>query len=292
MSEAAAGDGWSAWPAPAKLNLFLHLTGRRADGYHLLETVFQLLDWGDTVHLRARADGVIRRVEALADVPEEQDLTVRAARLLQQASGSLLGADIATSKRIPMGGGLGGGSSDAASVLVALNHLWGCALDIDQLAQLGLKLGADVPVFVRGRSAFADGVGECLQALDLPERTFIVVDPGVSVPTHELFQASELTRDTSPMTIAGFVSGAKTRNAFEPIVRVRYSAVAQALDWLAAYGEPRLSGSGGAVFLPIDADLAAAIVAKCPSGMRAWVARGVNRSPLHDALAHRIELLA
>lgn len=289
MSEQFAGEGWSAWPAPAKLNLFLHLTGRRADGYHLLETVFQLLDWGDTVHLRVRDDGVIRRVEALADVPEDQDLTVRAARLLQNACGCRLGADLAVSKRIPMGGGLGGGSSDAASVLVALNHLWSCALDIDQLAKLGLTLGADVPVFVRGQSAFADGIGERLQPLELPAQTFIVVDPGVSLPTRELFQAIELTRDSSPLTMSGFVSGAKAQNAFEPIVRARYLAVAQALDWLAEFGESRLSGSGGAVFLPVDADFAEAIVAKCPTGMRAWIARGVNRSPLHDVLARKIQ---
>lgn len=285
MSEAPRGEGWSAWPAPAKLNLFLHITGRRADGYHLLQTVFQLLDWGDTVHLRVREDGEVRRGTVLAGVPEAQDLTVRAARLLQEVSGSRLGADIVTTKRIPMGGGLGGGSSDAASALVALNVLWGVGMGVDDLVRLGLTLGADVPVFVRGRSAFAEGVGEQLQALDLPERGFLIVDPGVSVPTAELFQTAELTRDSLPLTIAGFVAGAKTQNAFEPVVRARYPAVAQALDWLAARGEPRLSGSGGTVFMPICVDTGQSIAAACPQGMRAWIARGVNRSPLLDALA-------
>ncbi len=292
MSEGPRGDGWSAWPAPAKLNLFLHVTGRRADGYHLLQTVFQLLDWGDTVHLRVREDGEIRRDAELVDVSEAQDLTVRAARLLQMASGARLGADIVTTKRIPMGGGLGGGSSDAASALVALNVLWGVGMGVDDLARLGLALGADVPVFVRGRSAFAEGIGEEIQALDLPERSFLIVDPGVSVPTAELFQAAELTRDSLPLTIAGFVAGAKTQNAFEPVVRARYPAVAQALDWLAACGEPRLSGSGGTVFMPICVDAGQSIAATCPQGMRAWIARGVNRSPLLDALAEMEQHMA
>jgi 4-diphosphocytidyl-2-C-methyl-D-erythritol kinase len=287
MNADAAGDGWNIWPAPAKLNLFLHITGRRADGYHLLQTVFQLLDWGDSLRLRVRADGSIHRVEALAGVAADADLSVRAARLLKETTACPLGADIAIDKRIPLGGGLGGGSSDAATTLVALNALWNCGLDAQALADLGLRLGADVPVFVKGHSAFAEGVGERLMSLDLPERTYVVVDPGISVPTHELFQAVELTRDTPPMTIAGFVSGAKTRNAFEPVVRARYPAVAQVLDWLAAYGEPRLSGSGGAVFVAVDADVAQKIAAQCPSGMRAWIARGVNRSPLLAALAGR-----
>ncbi|WP_440221680.1 4-(cytidine 5'-diphospho)-2-C-methyl-D-erythritol kinase [Dokdonella sp. MW10] len=285
MTEGGEAGGWSAWPAPAKLNLFLHIVGRRADGYHLLQTVFQLLDRGDTVRVRPRDDGAIRRLSGAPGVADEDDLGVRAARLLQESTGSTAGADIAIDKRIPLGGGLGGGSSDAASVLVALNAVWGCGLDEDALAALGLRLGADVPVFVRGRSAFAEGVGERLDPLDLPERVFVVVDPGVAVPTADLFRAPELTRGAPPLTIQGFVSGAPTGNVFEPVARARYPAVAMALDWLSGFGEARLSGSGGAVFAAVDAPSAQAIADRAPEGMRAWVARGVNRSPLHAALA-------
>jgi 4-diphosphocytidyl-2-C-methyl-D-erythritol kinase len=179
----AAAGGWSEWPAPAKLNLFLHITGRRADGYHLLQTVFQLLDWGDTVRLSPRTDGVVRRLQALPGVDAADDLAMRAALALRASSGTQLGADIAIDKQIPLGGGLGGGSSDAATTLVALNELWGTGLDVDALAAIGLGLGADVPVFVRGCSAWAEGVGEVLTPLDLPERWYVVLDPGVQVPT-------------------------------------------------------------------------------------------------------------
>lgn len=286
MSTRSPADGaWRAWPAPAKLNLFLHIVGRRADGYHLLQTVFQLLDWGDTVHLRPRGDGAIRRAVALDGVPEQDDLTVRAARLLRERAGiQHAGVEIALDKRIPRGGGLGGGSSDAATVLVVLNRLWGCGFDEDGLAAIGLELGADVPVFVRGHSAFAEGVGERLTSVELPAMRYLVVDPGVVVPTVELFRSAELTRDMPPMTIHGFVSGESTRNVFEPVVCARYPAVARTFEWLARHGSPRLSGSGGAVFMPITGD-GAALVAECPPGMRAWVVAGVNRSPLAQALA-------
>ncbi|TCO42028.1 4-(cytidine 5'-diphospho)-2-C-methyl-D-erythritol kinase [Dokdonella fugitiva] len=278
---AAAAAGWSEWPAPAKLNLFLHIVGRRADGYHLLETVFQLLDRGDTVRLRLRGDGEIRRVAPLPGVPVEQDLVVRAARALQDATGTRLGADIAVDKRIPMGGGLGGGSSDAASTLVGLDALWGCGLGEDRLAALGLGLGADVPVFVRGRSAWAEGVGERLVPIDLPPSWYVVVDPGVSVPTAALFQAPELTRDAAHLTIPLFLSGATTVNVFEPVVRERHAAVASALDWLARHGRARLSGSGGCVFVATPSrEAAEAIARECPPGMRAWPAQGVVESPL------------
>ncbi|MEO5558776.1 MAG: 4-(cytidine 5'-diphospho)-2-C-methyl-D-erythritol kinase, partial [Dokdonella sp.] len=226
------GQGWSDWPAPAKLNLFLHIVGRREDGYHLLETVFQLLDWGDLVRLRVREDGLIHRHDPLPGIAPENDLAVRAAQALQTATGSRLGVDIAIDKRIPMGGGLGGGSSDAATVLVALNALWNTNLNDDALAAIGLKLGADVPVFVHGHSAWAEGIGERLRAIDLPERWFVVVDPGVRVPTIELFQAQDLTRNAPRLTIPRFVSGAATVNVFEPVVRERFPAVARALDWL------------------------------------------------------------
>ncbi|MCQ4164868.1 4-(cytidine 5'-diphospho)-2-C-methyl-D-erythritol kinase [Tahibacter harae] len=276
---------WTAWPAPAKLNLFLHITGRRADGYHLLQTVFQLLDRGDTIHLRLRTDGVVARSSELAGVPAEADLVVRAARLLKPHAAEQAGVDIAVDKRIPMGGGLGGGSSDAASVLVALNRLWGCGLDQDALARLGLGLGADVPVFVRGRSAWAEGVGEELTPVELPPRWFVIVDPRVSVPTGPLFQAPELTRAAPPTTIPRFLAGAETSNVFEPVVSARYPAVAAALKWLEPYGRPRLSGSGGCVFVDVAAeDQALALAAACPQGWSAQVARGVNRSPLQAAL--------
>ena len=282
-----AVDGWSDWPAPAKLNLFLHIVGRRDDGYHLLQTVFQLLDWGDTVHLRQRTDGVIRRASPLAGVAEADDLTVRAAHLLRRHAGRAdAGVEIAVDKRIPFGGGLGGGSSDAATVLVALNVLWGCGLGPDELAALGLALGADVPVFVHGRSAFAEGVGERLSPLALVPERYLVVDPGVSVPTGELFRAPQLTRDTPTMTIRGFVCGDPTGNAFEPVVRARYPAVERVFEWLGRHGRPRLSGSGGAVFMPITGD-AAELLADCPQGMRAWTADGVDRSPLLRALEAR-----
>ena len=280
MSEDPGRAAWSAWPAPAKLNLFLHITGRRADGYHDLQTVFQLLDWGDTLHCRVRADGVICRLGKHAHGAESDDLVVRAARLLQSASGSPLGADLRIDKRIPVGGGMGGGSSDAASTLVALNRLWNCGLSLASLAGLGLQLGADVPVFIHGRSAFAEGVGDRLVSIDLAERNYVVVDPGVSVSTAALFQAPELTRDSAPVTIAGFICGAKTENVFEPVVRTCYAPVARALDWLSAFGDARLSGTGGVVFVPAGTHDAEAIVSACPAGMRAWIVRGINASPL------------
>jgi 4-diphosphocytidyl-2-C-methyl-D-erythritol kinase len=280
VSGGASSEAWSAWPAPAKLNLFLHVTGRRADGYHTLQSVFQLLDWGDTIHFRVRGDGEIRRDGAHSDVSEADDLTVRAARLLKSASGVSAGADIRVDKRIPAGGGMGGGSSDAATTLVALNRLWNCGLGLAELADLGLRLGADVPVFVLGHSAFAEGIGEQLTPVDLPERTFVCVDPGVSVSTHALFQSDELTRDSAPLTIAGFVSGAKTQNAFEPVVRARYPAIAKALDWLAKSGDARLTGTGGVVFAAVPSNQAQDIAAGCPPAMRAWVVRGINVSPL------------
>ncbi|MCB1571349.1 MAG: 4-(cytidine 5'-diphospho)-2-C-methyl-D-erythritol kinase, partial [Xanthomonadales bacterium] len=187
---------------------------------------------------------------------------------------------IRVDKRVPIGGGLGGGSSDAATTLHALNRLWGCGLDVDALAALGLQLGADVPVFVRGRSAFAEGVGELLVPIELPRRTYVIVDPGVSIPTRALFQAAELTRDGAATTIEGFISGAATQNAFEPVVRARYPAVARALDWLGESGRACLSGTGSAVFVAVDGDKARGIADRCPPGMRAWVANGINVSPL------------
>lgn len=291
MSRTLAALGhsdWSAWPAPAKLNLFLQITGRRADGYHELQTVFRLLDWGDEVRLRRRDDGEIRRVRGAHGVAEQDDLTVRAARLLQQHTGCAIGADIGVDKRIPMGGGLGGGSSDAATVLVALNHLWGLGLDEDALAGLGRQLGADVPVFVHGRSTWAEGVGDQFSPLTLPRRHYVVLDPHAAVPTAALFQAPELTRNAPQATISSFVSGETAGNAFQPVVRARYPVVAAALDWLGRFGPARLSGSGGCVFLELRSLARAHAVAEgCPASFTAHVAGGMDVSPLHEALARQ-----
>lgn len=274
-------EGWSEWPAPAKLNLFLHVVGRREDGYHLLQTVFQLLDWGDTLRLRPREDGAIRRLDPMPGIAACDDLAVRAAQALQAACGTRLGADIAIDKRIPFGGGLGGGSSDAATALVALNRLWRTGLGEDELAALGLALGADVPVFVRGRSAWAEGIGQQLTAIDLPPRWFVIVDPGVLVPTAALFRAADLTRNAPRLTIPLFASGAATGNGFEAVVRARFPAVAQALDWLNGHAAARLSGSGGCIFAPVGSrEAGMAILEGCPSGMRGFVVRGVSESPL------------
>ncbi|WP_430390965.1 4-(cytidine 5'-diphospho)-2-C-methyl-D-erythritol kinase [Dyella sp. 20L07] len=280
---------WTVWPAPAKLNLFLRIIGRRTDGYHELQTVFRLLDWGDEIRLRPRHDGGIHRLTDVHGVPAESDLLVRAARLLQPHAPAGLGVDIEIEKRIPMGGGLGGGSSDAATVLVALNRLWGAGLDEDALAELGRQLGADVPVFVRGRSAWAEGIGEKLTPLTLPQRWYVVLEPHEAVPTAALFQAIELTRNAPPATISSFASGETAENAFTPVVRARHPRVAAALDWLSGFGRARLSGSGACVFLETEfPERAEAIAERCPAQFTAHVAMGVDHSPLQLALArHR-----
>jgi 4-diphosphocytidyl-2-C-methyl-D-erythritol kinase len=276
---------WSRWPAPAKLNLFLHIIGRREDGYHRLQTVFQLLDWGDEIALRSRDDGLVVRHVGPDGVSAEQDLVVRAARALQQATGTRHGADLRVLKSIPLGGGFGGGSSDAASTLLGLNQLWQTGLNVDDLASIGLQLGADVPVFVHGRSAWAEGVGERLTPLDLPRRWFLLVDAGVFVPTAELFQAPELTRDARSATIADFVSGKLRGNAFEPVLRRRAPAVSIALDRLAEFGEASVTGTGGGMFVAFDdRDHAQAARARLPREWRTWVAEGVNLSPARQCL--------
>jgi 4-diphosphocytidyl-2-C-methyl-D-erythritol kinase len=289
MSPAEAAEGWSSWPAPAKLNLFLRIVGRRPDGYHRLQTVFQLLDWGDTVRLRVRDDGQVRRPGGpIYGVAEADDLVVRAAKLLQSESKTPLGVDIVVEKNIPLGGGFGGGSSDAATVLVALNQLWKAGLDEDALAALGLRLGADVPVFVRGRSAWAEGVGEVLTPLALPPATYLLVDSGVCVPTAELFQAPDLTRDAPAATIRDFVSGSVLGNAFEPVLRRRSEAVEALLQRLSQLGPAALTGTGGGCFVRFGARAdAEAALAQLPPGARAWVAEGVDVSPLHRALRER-----
>ena len=283
-----APHDWSEWPAPAKLNLFLHVTGRRADGYHLLQTVFQLLDWGDRLRLRVRPDGEVRRLRPLEGVPEADDLTVRAARALQQASGTRMGVDIDLDKQVPQGGGFGGGSSDAASVLRALDRLWDTALGTDRLAAIGLGLGADVPVFVHGHSAWGEGVGERLTPLPLPPRWYLVLDSGVRMSTRELFQAPDLTRDAPQLTIDEVAFPYELDNVFEPVLRARAPAIADALDALSCFGRARVTGTGGGCFVAFDDRQAAMRAAEALAGRYpVHVARGVQRSPLLDALADR-----
>lgn len=273
------------WPAPAKLNLFLHITGRRADGYHELQTVFQFLGYGDELTFEFRDDGEIRRSSDLIGVSAEQDLTVRAARLLSTASGRRIGVDIAINKRLPMGGGLGGGSSNAATTLVALNRLCKLGLTIDELAALGLQLGADVPVFVRGRAAWAEGVGERLTPLEgaqaPPEPWYLVVTPNCRVATPEVFQAADLTRDCHPITIAHFLAG-EGSNVCEAVVRKRFPPVAKALDFLLKYAPARMSGTGASLFAPFSAQSEAErVLDSLPDAWRGFVAKGMNRSPLY-----------
>jgi 4-diphosphocytidyl-2-C-methyl-D-erythritol kinase len=275
------------WPAPAKLNLFLHIVGRRADGYHELQTVFQFVDLCDDIHIGARADGEIRLLAGAPGVAPETDLCVRAARALQAASGCARGADIRVVKRIPMGAGMGGGSSDAATCLVALNRLWGVGMSPDELAALGLTLGADVPVFVRGRAAWAEGVGERLTPLYPPsapkEHNYLIVKPNVSVPTKDVFQDPELTRNTAPLTIHGFLASGGGNDALG-VVRRRYPEVARAMEWLSPYGEARLTGTGSCVFMVCEEARARELLAKLPPAWQGYSARGLNDSPLLSRL--------
>lgn len=277
------------WPAPAKVNLFLHILGRRPDGYHDLQTCFQFVDWCDELRIEVRTDGRIRRLAGAPGVADEADLCVRAARALQDAADGSLGADIAVAKRIPMGAGLGGGSSDAATTLVALNALWGLGWSVDQLAELGLKLGADVPVFVRGRVAFGEGVGERLTALTAPrapkEPIYLIIKPNVSISTAAVFTDPELTRNSAPITIDGFLA-LGGRNDCTGVVRRRYPAVAEALDWLSRFGPARLTGTGACIFLACETmDRGREILRELPPTFDAFLARGLNDSPLLERLA-------
>jgi 4-diphosphocytidyl-2-C-methyl-D-erythritol kinase len=272
------------WPAPAKLNLFLHIVGRRSDGYHELQTLFQLIDLVDELRIEVREDGEIRRLGGPAEVPAEQDLVLRAARLFRRESGVRLGADLAVVKRIPLGGGLGGGSSDAATALAALNQLWGVGAGEQDLARLGLSLGADVPVFLSGHNAWAEGVGERLTAVDLPPRCFAVVRPPVAISTAAVFQAPELTRNSPRTTIRGFLE-AGGRNDCESVVAARYPEVREALDRLGRFAPARLTGTGSCVFAAFDrAAEAEAAVARLPPGWLGFAVRGLARSPLLDRL--------
>ena len=281
-------------PAPAKLNLFLHVTGRRADGYHLLQTVFQLVDHGDTLHFDLRDDEQIRRVTELAGVPEQHDLIIRAARLLQaevlRRTGALpRGVDISIDKILPMGGGLGGGSSDAATTLMALNHLWRAGLSKDELMALGLPLGADIPFFIFGETAFAEGVGEALRPVRAPECWYVVIEPGVSVPTAAIFCSERLTRDTSPVIITDFSSylenhnGLKGygRNDLQQVATSLFPPVAEAISWLGAHGDARMTGSGACVFCAVSDEVDAdAVLSKVPAKWRSWKAKALATHPL------------
>jgi len=270
--------------APAKINLFLHVIGRRPDGYHLLQTAFRMLNHGDWIYLAVREDGEIRRMSELSGVAAESDLVVRAARLLQQKTGCRLGVDIALEKNLPMGGGLGGGSSDAASVLLALNRLWGINAERKMLQAWGLELGADVPFFIFGENAFAEGVGERLHALRLAPAWYVVIEPPVCVPTAEIFTAEDLTRDTEPLIIASFPD-APTRNDLQPVVCRKYPQVHSALTMLEAFGAARMSGSGACVFLACESEVEArAVLEKLPSGVKAWCAEGLDQHPLFDSV--------
>ncbi len=269
-----------AWPAPAKLNLFLHVTGRRADGYHELQTVFQFLDYGDELRFAPRDDGVVRQLSRVPGVAERDDLCLKAARALQQHAGCTLGCDIRLDKRLPLGGGLGGGSSDAATTLVALNRLWRLGLGDDALAGIGVALGADVPVFVRGFAAWAEGIGDVLTPVLPPEPWYLVITPPCAVDTREMYNDPYLPRATPRAHWADFAVG-RTGNDFEAVARRRHPEVGQALDWAGRYGRARMSGSGASVFVAFEQREAAEQVrTQVPTGWRSFVAKGLNRSPL------------
>jgi len=271
-------------PAPAKLNLFLHVVGRRPDGYHLLQTLFRFIDLQDTLHFELRDDGEVHRTNSVEGVAEEQDLCVRAARLLQAETGCKLGADIAIEKRIPMGGGLGGGSSDAATTLIALNRLWSLGLSRERLMHLGLQLGADVPVFVFGENAFAEGVGEALQAYSLPDAWYVVLFPPVHVPTEKIFMHPELTRDSVSITMRALsMPQTKLRNDMQQVVCKLYPEVARYIDWLSNYGKAIMTGSGACVFAEFASrDQAEMVFRQLPENMRGVIAQGLKKHPLHD----------
>lgn len=282
---ATAAVSSAPWPAPAKLNLFLHVTGRRPDGYHEIQTVFQLIDLSDSLRFEPRTDDEIRRAAGPREVPATQDLCLVAARRLRSEGNCPHGIDIHLDKQIPVQGGLGGGSSDAATTLVALNEIWGLRLPVDRLAAIGLEMGADVPLFVRGASAWGEGVGERLTPLELPERHYVIVFPGVGIPTAEVFQAPELTRKTPETTIRGFLK-AGGRNDCEPVVTGRSPEVRRALAWLAERGDARMTGTGSCVFAAFaDRESAQTALEGLPAGWRGFVARGLDRSPLQERLA-------
>lgn len=268
------------WPSPAKLNLFLHITGRRSDGYHELQTVFQFLDYSDSLSFEVTLTPDIRLLTPIEGVDHDDNLIVKAAKALQQYAGITKGALISLDKYLPMGGGLGGGSSNAATTLVALNQLWHCQLSDDELAEIGLNLGADVPIFIHGYAAWAEGVGEKLSPVLPSEPWYVVIVPPCHVSTSEIFSARELTRDCEPITISRFLSG-EGRNVCEDVVKHHYPAVAEALSWLMQYGQAKMTGTGACVFVAVNSQQQAQkIVDDLPSTWQGFVAKGCNRSPL------------
>jgi len=272
----------ASFPAPGKLNLMLRVVGRRADGYHLLQTVIRFIDHGDTVGVRVREDGVIERENDVPGVPREEDLTLRAARLLQRATGTGLGATINLDKRLPLGGGLGGGSSDAATVLLALNYLWDTGFSRERLLALALELGADVPVFVFGENALAEGIGERLTRLELEAAWYVVLAPAVVVSTARIFADNQLKRDSKPITMPAF-SAERAGNDLEPVVCREFPEVARHLEWLRREAPAWVTGSGACVFAAFpDESAARAVWARAPAGMQGFVARGLARHPLRD----------
>ena len=272
-------------PAPAKLNLFLTITGRRADGYHNLQTLFQFVDYGDTLGFELAPDGELSLISELKNVAPEQNLIIKAARILQAHTGCTQGARIELTKRLPMGGGLGGGSSDAATTLLALNHLWQLGLSVDELASLGLRLGADVPVFVRGAAAFAEGVGEQLTPAFPAEPWYLILHPKVSVATADIFQDPELIRDSPILTMDQWLS-TPWRNDCEPLVKKRHPEVAKLLGWLLEYAPSRMTGTGACIFASFHSQhQAETVLAEAPQGMSGFVAKGCNQSPLRSAMA-------
>ena len=268
------------WPAPGKLNLFLHITGRREDGYHLLQTFFQFFDFGDSLYFDINNSGNLNRITAIDGVPQEQDLIIRAAKMLQQESGSNKGADIKITKRLPMGGGIGGGSSDAATTLVALNKLWNINMSLEELAKIGIKLGADVPIFIHGHAAWAEGIGEKISYLDTSEPYYLIIKPDCSVPTAQIFSHPGLTRDSQKLKITAFRRG--LGNDCEEVVRSLYPQVTEALDWLSAFQKAELTGTGACIFAAFETEEQAKEVAsKAPAKWDTIVARGLNSSPLN-----------
>ena len=271
--------------SPAKLNLFLHITGRRADGYHNLQTLFQLINYGDTLEFTLRDDGRITLQPGISRVPFEDNLIIKAVRSLQKQTGTTLGVDIHLEKRLPMGGGIGGGSSNAATTLVALNHLWQCGLSSIQLQQLGLALGADVPVFVNAQTAWAEGIGEALQPIEMPANWFLVVQPDCHVSTQQVFSHKDLTRDSPAIKVAAFLEQGG-QNACQALVRSLYPQVDEALNWFAEHGySAKLTGTGACVFSQFaTAEAAQNVLQRLPKHLPGFVAQGINQSPLYKLL--------
>lgn len=271
-------------PCPAKLNLFLHITGRRADGYHTLQTLFQLLDYGDDLTLSVNATGRIQLTPEFPAIPLEQNLVYRAARLLQSITGCDQGADLHLHKRLPMGGGIGGGSSDAATALVGLNHLWRTGLNEDELAEIGRQLGADIPVFVRGKTAWAEGVGELLTPVEIPPKWYVVLAPDCVVSTRDIFACEGLTRDSFSITVRAFLEGGG-KNDCQKVVEKLFPQVKDAVDWLGRFGPARMTGTGACVFAPFTTETEAReVFSRRPAQLSGFVALGVNESPLHQRL--------